>query len=52
MTEKTPKPITHGSSAYSNSLCRCDICRAAWAEYMRPRLAVYRARQRANRVAK
>jgi hypothetical protein len=27
--------FTHGYSAYSSGRCRCDECRAAWADYRR-----------------
>ena len=37
------KKVKHGiPSTYNNYQCRCDICRQAWAEYMRPRIRAYR----------
>lgn len=39
----------HGTpSAYQNYKCRCDDCRAAWNEYMRPKLRAYRAKKAAH----
>lgn len=32
-----PKQIEHGFLAYKNQGCRCDICKAANAEYSRKR---------------
>lgn len=41
------QPVTHGkASSYNNHKCRCDECRAAWAEYMRPRIKDYRDKKR------
>lgn len=31
--KKLKPPLAHGNSAYSNGLCKCDICRAARREY-------------------
>lgn len=37
------KKVKHGiPSTYNNYNCRCDICREAWAMYMRPRIRAYR----------
>jgi hypothetical protein len=38
---------THGASDYRNRGCRCPVCTRAHADYMRPRMAAYRARRRA-----
>lgn len=32
--------VKHGVSAYSNWNCRCEVCRAAWAAYLRERKRV------------
>lgn len=43
--EKTTsgKDVVHGrASSYNNHGCRCDECRAAWKDYMRPRIKKYR----------
>ena len=41
--------IQHGKpSTYNNLKCRCDKCKAAWAEYMRPRVKKWRADKRAK----
>lgn len=33
------EPKKHGSSAYANWLCRCDVCREGWAELKREQRA-------------
>lgn len=50
--------MDHGLSKYTNERCRCEICRAAWATYMReyrrseePRLK-HAARQIASHAVK
>ncbi len=40
-------PVVHGkASSYNNHGCRCDKCRKAWADYMRPRIKKYRANKK------
>ena len=47
------KELNHGTaSCYNNDGCRCDDCRKAWADYMRPRIKRYRARKRKNSEVK
>ena len=45
------KELQHGKpSTYNNHQCRCDECKAAWREYMRPRVKAYRARKRKEKL--
>jgi hypothetical protein len=47
-----PKELQHGKpSTYNNHKCRCDLCKAAWAEYMRPRVKAFRAKEAAAKAA-
>lgn len=39
-------PTVHNYSTYQNHKCRCDVCRAANAEYVRARTAKARDRRR------
>lgn len=49
---KPRPPWQHGTAnGYNRHGCRCAACTKAWAEYRRPRVAAYRARKRAERVA-
>lgn len=37
------KKLEHGkASTYNNHGCRCDLCKAAWNKYMKPRVRVWR----------
>lgn len=31
--EKSTSPLRHGYAGYVNHVCRCEKCRAGWAEY-------------------
>jgi len=47
------KEFEHGkASSYNNYKCRCDLCRQAWADYMRDRVRRYRARKKAEKKPK
>ena len=44
--------LKHGSaSTYNNHKCRCDKCTKAWADYMRPRMKAYRAKDKKKGVS-
>lgn len=41
--------IPHGTvSGYNWHRCRCELCRAAWTEYRRPKVREYRERMLAE----
>lgn len=47
--EKTAsgKDVIHGrASSYNNHGCRCEECRVAWRDYMRPRIKKYRQKKK------
>lgn len=47
--EKTAsgKDVVHGrASSYNNHGCRCDECKTAWRDYMRPRIKKYRQKKK------
>ena len=47
MKDKETGEIIHGiPSSYTNDKCHCDDCKAAWRDYMKPRVAKYRARKK------
>jgi hypothetical protein len=39
--------LIHGrASTYNNHKCRCEDCKAAWADYMRDRVKKWRRKQK------
>lgn len=47
ITDMNWQKADHGSvSMYTNYKCRCELCRAAWAEYSRDYLKSYRSKKK------